>query len=75
MWTASAAQCNQVIFPHFLCTYRQHENSCVNTEDLGEPLEHLQSDIKTRLIKAVATPSGSNATKRAKRRGGSADDQ
>lgn len=45
------------------------------SEDLVEPLETLASHMSTQLMKAVATLSASNATKRANGKGGPADKQ
>lgn len=50
-------------------------NDMAASEDLTEPLDTLSSHMTTQLMKAVATLSASNATKRSRGKGGSAGDQ
>ena len=45
------------------------------SDDLIEPIERLESHTATLLMKAVATLSASNATKRASGKRGAAKDQ
>lgn len=45
------------------------------SDDLVEPLEKLETHLSTQLMKAVATLSASNATKRAGGKGGAAGKQ
>ena len=44
-------------------------------DDLVEPLEKLESHMATQMMKAVATVSASNATKRSNGKGGAAQEQ
>lgn len=51
----------------------ERRGDIVMADDLEKPLGELESHLATQLMKAVATLSASNATKRAKNRGGAAD--
>ena len=62
------------VYANMVLPSLEGRNNMAVSEDLVETLETLASQMSTQLMKAVATLSASNVTKRAKGKDGSAGD-